>query len=195
MNQHQKQNETQIYQLRAIVRHISPLIWRRLLVESDATLAQLHDILQITFGWDDYHLHRFTIHGKEYGINYAAGLFFSNDARNFTLVDFDFCVGDRFVYEYDYTDAWLHDIEIEAITPPDYKKTYPICIAGKRAAPPEDCGGSWRYGEILHHIKYRTFEYDEMMEDWIYRDFDPEAFDRMVVNAALKAHASAEHPL
>lgn len=51
MNQHQKQNETQIYQLRAIVRHISPLIWRRFLVESDATLAELHDILQITSGW------------------------------------------------------------------------------------------------------------------------------------------------
>ena len=117
MNQHQKQNETQIYQLRAIVRHISPLIWRRLLVENDATLAELHDILQITFGWDDYHLHRFTVRGKEYGINYAGGLYFSNDARNFTLVDFDFRFSDRFVYEYDYTDAWLHDIEIGGFCP------------------------------------------------------------------------------
>jgi hypothetical protein len=195
MNQHHKQNETQIYQLRAIVRLISPLIWRRLLVESDATLAELHDILQITFGWDDYHLHRFNIRGKEYGINYVGGLFFSNNARKFTLANFDFRISDRFVYEYDYTDAWLHDIEIETITPPDHNKSYPICIAGKRAAPPEDCGGCWRYSEILHHIKYRTFEYDEMMEDWIYRDFDPEAFDRMAVNGALKAWTSAEHSL
>ena len=36
-----------IYQLRITLREISPLIWRRLLVCSDTTLAQLHAILQI----------------------------------------------------------------------------------------------------------------------------------------------------
>jgi hypothetical protein len=43
----------QIYQLRAVLRGISPLIWRRLLVRSDSTVAQLHEVLQIAFGWDD----------------------------------------------------------------------------------------------------------------------------------------------
>jgi hypothetical protein len=38
-----------IYQLRAVLRGISPLIWRRVLVRSDATLAHLHAILQILF--------------------------------------------------------------------------------------------------------------------------------------------------
>jgi hypothetical protein len=31
-----------IYQLRIVLRGISPLIWRRLFVYSDTTLAQLH---------------------------------------------------------------------------------------------------------------------------------------------------------
>lgn len=51
----------QVYQLRTWIRHISPQIWRRLLVRSDSTIAQLHAILQIVFGWTDEHLHIFFI--------------------------------------------------------------------------------------------------------------------------------------
>jgi hypothetical protein len=54
----------QIYQLRAVLRGISPLIWRRLLVRSDSTVAQLHEVLQIAFGWDDEHLNRFECHTR-----------------------------------------------------------------------------------------------------------------------------------
>jgi hypothetical protein len=55
-----------IYQLRIVLRGISPLIWRRVLVPSKTTLAHLHTILQILFAWSDEHLHSFYIHGKEY---------------------------------------------------------------------------------------------------------------------------------
>jgi hypothetical protein len=56
-------HEVQIYQLRAVLRGISPLIWRRLLVRSDSTVAQLHEVLQVAFGWDDEHLNRFENRG------------------------------------------------------------------------------------------------------------------------------------
>ena len=56
-----------IYRLRIVLRGISPLIWRRVQVRSDTTLAHLHAILQILFTWSDKHLHSFHIHGKEYG--------------------------------------------------------------------------------------------------------------------------------
>ena len=59
-------HEPQIYQLRAVLRGISPLVWRRLLVLSDSTVAQLHEVLQIAFGWDEEHLNRFEIRGREY---------------------------------------------------------------------------------------------------------------------------------
>jgi hypothetical protein len=61
-------HDGQIYQLRAVLRGISPLIWRRLLVHSDSTVAQLHEVLQIAFGWDDEHLNRFEIRGREYAV-------------------------------------------------------------------------------------------------------------------------------
>ena len=56
------------YQLRIWIRKISPQIWRRLLVRSDSTIADLHEILQVAFGWSDEHLHQFLIRGKPYGI-------------------------------------------------------------------------------------------------------------------------------
>ena len=56
-----------IYQLRIVLRGISPLIWRRLLVRSDTTLAQLHLMLQLIFDWSNEHLHHFHIFGKDYG--------------------------------------------------------------------------------------------------------------------------------
>ena len=63
----QQQAHPDIYQLRIVLRGISPLIWRRLLVRSDTTLAQLHRMLQILFGWSNDHLHYFRIFGKDYG--------------------------------------------------------------------------------------------------------------------------------
>ena len=42
------------------------MVWRRPVVRSDSTIAELHYVLQIAFGWRDEHLHRFRIHGKEY---------------------------------------------------------------------------------------------------------------------------------
>jgi Plasmid pRiA4b ORF-3-like protein len=71
-------NETtpEVYQLHAWIRQISPMIWRRLLVRSDSTLANLHDMLQIAFGWTDFHLHRFRIHGRDYGVHRVGGLGF-----------------------------------------------------------------------------------------------------------------------
>ena len=61
-------HEPQIYQLRVVLRGISPLIWRRLLVRSDSTVAELHQALQVAFGRDDEHLNRFEIRGREYAV-------------------------------------------------------------------------------------------------------------------------------
>jgi hypothetical protein len=60
--------EAQTYQLRAVIRGISPMIWRRLLVCDDSTVAQLHEVVQIAFGRNDEHLNRFEIRGREYAV-------------------------------------------------------------------------------------------------------------------------------
>ena len=61
-----------IDQLCIVLRGMSPLIWRRLLVHSDSTLAHLHDILQIVFDWSEEHLHTFCVHGERINTGFVA---------------------------------------------------------------------------------------------------------------------------
>ena len=119
-----------IYQLRVLLQEVSPMVWRRLVVRSDSTIAELHYVLQIAFGWSDEYLHRFRIHGKEYGMPHVGGMFFSEDATTVRLAAFRLRTRERFFYEYDFYDQWVHEIRLENKLPLSAKKAYPICIAG-----------------------------------------------------------------
>src|SRR5262249_30508314 len=112
-----KSPEPNVYQLRVVLLRIRPIIWRRLLVRGDSTIAHLHDILQISFGWSDDHLHRFLIHGKQYGLSYFGGITFRDDPRRIKLSDLGLRVKEKFLYEYDFIDQWQHLIRVEAILP------------------------------------------------------------------------------
>src|SRR5260370_21007613 len=96
-----------ILQLRAVLRGISPLIWRRLLVSSDTSVAQLHEVLQVAFGWEDMHLHRFEVRGREYGLSREGGGFFDTDARKIRIGDLKLRRMERFTYEYSLRDSSL----------------------------------------------------------------------------------------
>jgi hypothetical protein len=104
---------TEVYQLRIALREISPAIWRRVLVRSDSTIADLHYTLQLAMGWTDSHLTRFIIHGKDYGVYHMGGMSFTDDPPRVRLADFRFRVKERFLYEYDFGDGWQHDVRIE----------------------------------------------------------------------------------
>jgi hypothetical protein len=134
-----------IYQLRVVLRGVSPLIWRRLLVVSETSLGELHEILQSAFGWSGEHLHRFLIHGVAYGIPHVGGIVFREDARGVPLFRFRLHCGERFRYEYDFTADWKLDVRLERALPFDSKRGLPSCIDGRRAAPPEECAGAWDY--------------------------------------------------
>jgi hypothetical protein len=66
-----------IYKFHVWIRQISRMIWRRILVRSESSIAQLHDIIQFAFGWSDSHLHRFRIHGRDYGVSRPGGPWWS----------------------------------------------------------------------------------------------------------------------
>lgn len=176
-----------IYRINVALVGISPLIWRRLLVPEATSIAELHYMLQIVMGWEDYHLHRFQIYAKDYGISQIGGMGFSDNPWAVRLADFGFRVRDRFEYQYDFGDNWEHDLRIEAILETDPKKTYPVCIDGKRACPPEDCGGAWQYMHILHVLKSRWHPERREIRDWLGNSFDPAVFTRRSINAELRA--------
>jgi pRiA4b ORF-3-like protein len=140
-------HEPQIYPPRVVLRGISPLIWRRLLVRSDSTVAQLHEVLQVAFGWDGEHLNGFEIRGREYSVYRDGGGIIGIDATKVRLCDLKLRRLEQFVYEYDFGDSWIHDLRLETTLPVKLRNTYPLCVAGKCSAPPEDCGDpshSWR---------------------------------------------------
>ena len=68
-----------VYQLKVWLQGVSPMVWRRLLVHSDSTIADLHYTLQIAIGWSDTHLNRFPIHGKDFGVYPIGGMLFADD--------------------------------------------------------------------------------------------------------------------
>jgi hypothetical protein len=154
-------DQIMIYQLRVYLRQISPMIWRRLLVRSDSTIADLHYTLQIVMGWGDLHLHQFFIRGKRYGESRIGGTVFSDNPQLIPLSKFRFRLNERFLYEYNFLDEWQHEIRLEKQLPLEPKKSYPTCIGGARAAPPEDCGGSWAFMALRQ--KYDLWNIAERM--------------------------------
>ena len=130
------------YAIKIALRGVSPMIWRRLRINGSMSLADFHQVIQIVFGWDDEHLHRFHIYGKDYGIAYAGGLSFSDDAHLVFIDDFAFDVGDRFTYEYNFFESRLHDIRVEAIETRAASPMFPFCVKGNGIP------GVTRYDEI-----------------------------------------------
>lgn len=143
------------------------MIWRRVKIRSDSTIADLHYIIQIVMGWTDSHLHRFIIHGKHYGIAQIGGMWFSDDPKVVKLSDFGWRGRERFLYEYDFGDNWQHQIRVEAILTPESNCFYPVCISGKRACPPEDCGGPWEFmaQKQEYSLRYIASRCSEILEE------------------------------
>jgi len=64
------------------------------------------------------------------------------------LADLCLRVRERFLYEYDFTDGWQHDVRVEQLLPLELGRLYPRCVGGRRRVPPEDCGGPWAFLEL-----------------------------------------------
>ncbi|MCZ6675959.1 MAG: plasmid pRiA4b ORF-3 family protein [Candidatus Poribacteria bacterium] len=192
MSTQQQTAEPSIYQLKVSLKGSKPPIWRRIQVQRDTRLDALHHILQVVMGWEDSHLHQFTAGGVYYGTPDPD--FGFDEAENEADVALDQVVSrvkQKLTYEYDFGDSWEHELILEKILPPKAGADYPICLTGKRACPPEDCGGIWGYYDFLQAIEDPNHpDHDDMLE-WVGGAFDPEAFDRDEINGALKQMKSA----
>jgi hypothetical protein len=112
-----KPGEVCVYQFKVVLRGVSPMIWRRILLRSDQTIADLHYTIQIAMGWSDSHLNRFHIHGKDYGVAHEGGIWFDDNPEKVPLAGFGFRLRERFLYEYDFDDLWEHDVRLEKVLP------------------------------------------------------------------------------
>ena len=120
-----------IYFIKVALRGISPMVWRRLRIPGNTSLAMLHDLIQCVYSWDSLHLHQFHIHGKDYGINYIGAVCYPDNARKVYIDDFSFDVGDKFTYTYNFFKNHVHDIRIEKIESlTEITNQVPMCLSG-----------------------------------------------------------------
>ena len=139
-------------------------------------------------GWDGGHLHAFNVAGRHYG---DPGLVDDvADEDRMTLNGLIKAHVKRFRYTYDFGDDWDHIVAIEKTQPAAYGQSYPLCVAGKRNCPPEDCGGVWGYAELMEILADPAHpERAERLEWMGEEDFDPEAFDIERTNARFAARS------
>jgi hypothetical protein len=177
-----------LYQLKVALRGVSkPPVWRRVLVDAGASLGELHEVIMAAMGWDGGHLHMFSDDTTRYGTTPD-----DEDEDEFALADVLVEPGDRLRYTYDFGDDWDHEIKLEKVLPPDagpHTTAVPVCLAGKGACPPEDCGGPWGYTDLKEAIADPSDEEHGERLEWLGledpSDFDPAAFDLATVNARL----------
>ncbi|TWF75618.1 pRiA4b ORF-3-like protein [Pseudonocardia hierapolitana] len=145
----ERRTDVVTYRVRVDLTGTKPPLWRRLELASDMHLDELHDVLQIAFGWTDSHLHRFSAGPSTYDpdTEHYLSPFEVEEGERGTpesevridevLAD----VGDTLYYVYDFGDDWLHSLKLEAVLPRDDTAPRAACTAGRRPGPPEDCGG------------------------------------------------------
>ena len=178
-----------IYQIKVTLLGTKPPIWRRLLVPADLTLAQLHNVLQIAMGWEDGHMHEFRVGQRRFGQPEPADPFMrmprTESERTARLSAVLGRTGAKMIYVYDFGDSWEHGIVLEKQLAIDPNTTYPLCIDGQLACPPEDCGGIHGYYALLQARTNPRHPRHKELCDWIGNEFSPEAFSVEKVNRHL----------
>lgn len=169
-----------IYRFKITLQDTDPAVWRRIETK-DVTLEQLHALIQTAMGWTNSHLHQFEIAGARY-----TDPRFITDLDDFGAIDYSgLRVSDlvamhgaklRMGYEYDFGDGWQHKVVLEKVTESEPGISYPRCVDGRRACPPEDVGGVYGFADYVEAITNpRHRGHDDCLE-WS-GPFDPTEFD------------------
>ena len=184
-----------VFQIKVTLRGVRPPVWRRLRVPSNLTFGQLHQILQIAMGWTNSHMHQFCVGRQCIGVPDPDDLW-GTPTISERKVRLEQIAGatSRFTYEYDFGDGWTHDIVIERAEPVTENTSDVTCLDGRRACPPEDCGGPYGYTNLLEALSNPKHpEHAEQLE-WIGADWQPDAFDIDGVNKELRPLAARRRP-
>lgn len=176
------QSTPALHQLKIALQVIRPEIWRRVHVP-DLTLYELHVVIQIAMGWQNSHLHDFTIGKVKYG---EPNDWVENEDED--KVKLSAIVGKhkKFTYQYDFGDSWEHTITVEKSPVADPETTYPAVVDGAGACPPEDCGGYWGYADFVEAMTNPKHERHKELKEWYGGKYDPEAFDLVATNALMR---------
>lgn len=181
-----------ILQLKISLLDTQPQIWRRVLVKGGYTFYDLHYIIQLTMGWEDYHLYEFHCSGLIIGNPEADDAFVYEadeavtDARNIKIDEVLSKEGETLIYKYDFGDGWKHLVKVEKVLDEDTAFEYPVLLEGALSAPPEDCGGISGFYNLLKILKSTAHPQHKEMADWAGKEYDPKKLDIAEINSQLQ---------
>lgn len=135
------------YVIKVTIEDTHPPVWRRLIIPQQISFGCLHEILQTAFGWENSHLHEFTLPQSDIRISdpelESWGTLLPEDK---TAVDTFFQNYKWIRYTYDFGDDWRHKIVCEK-EEPDYKERHAVILKAKGDNFEEDSGGVWEQEE------------------------------------------------
>lgn len=177
---------TEIATLRIELKDSDPLIWRVVEVPTSVTLKVLHDIVQAAMGWLDYHLWEMAIGGHIYGLPMEEdwGTAPRKVASRTRLRDVLAPGTTKIDYTYDFGDDWKHSLTVSDVRAGDPGTAYPRFIAGERDCPPEDCGGTPGFYEMLEARADPEHPDHADVSEWL-DGYDPDDLDLFPIQVAL----------
>ena len=179
-----------VHQFLVVLANTDPLVWRRIEVPDGYSFWGLHVAIQDAMGWLDYHLHEFSVLHPSTGRVQRIGIPDQDDLDDRPLLaDWQVQITEYFteggppaLYVYDFGDDWRHLLAYEGASTLEASVTYPRCLAGARACPPEDCGGVHGYAEFLAAVANPKHPEHAELLAWAGGHFDPDTFDRAAVS-------------
>ena len=171
-----------IHELKIELKDTNPRIWRRIQVNSDISLNELHHVIQISMGWTNSHLYSFKIDEIEYSLpEYNDDYLEYSDSRKIKL---KVLTVDTFEYLYDFGDYWEHTIQVlEKIE--GKKLLNPICLEGAGNCPPEDIGGTHGFEQFLEIMKDVSHPERDSYIEWYGSVYNPNKLSLMEINKEL----------
>jgi len=179
--------KTPIYSLTISLNHWKPRIWRRLWIKGNMKLNEVATVLYLSMGWDGCHLSEITARGINYGdrtIDPPDNLL---EWTDYTLYDIAKNGLTQFKFYYDFGDGWEMTVKVKEERKLDPKASYPVCVNGENAGPPEDVGGHPGFDHFIKVMKDKKHsEYKELSEWWGDDSFDPTYFSIDEVNCLIQ---------
>lgn len=164
-----------------------PLVSRTIKVSSETTLYLMHNIIQTVMGWGNRHWYEFSINNLRFADSRLMDEDFGDmtDVKTVLLEDVFPKTGATAIYLYDFGDGWKHQLELIEISNAPQNELLPSFVSGQNACPPEDCGGTFRYRELLKILTDPSHEEYESIVKWLGPKFNPVAFNKLTIERGL----------
>lgn len=181
-----KKSLQRAFHLHATVVGCRPRVWRRFCVRESMWLSRLHDVLQVAFNWYDYQTHSFQFDERRYGNPLRREEMIIEDDRNVTLRDVDALGVRHFLYRYHFGEGWMVELTVEKEVPAGKGERLPVCLAGERAGPPEACGSTKAYHDMLQALSAEGIDEQQEWRAWLGPEHDPDACDPVKINREIR---------